>query len=198
MEYKNSKQGFKKLFNAQILLIAADIIGGLDKKITWVAFGAVGLMIVGFFMNLGGLKLIAKDDEGYKKARTTTLLGIAITVIAAILSAVYQDNTVGRIATDICKDVSDITEFCTAYDVMNTSVGVLNRLGKTDFALNTRKTLNLYTLTYCASIVINLFTDIKTDMVGVILLILGLVTVVLAIIAQIKYYMFLKRMSEEL
>lgn len=198
MNYSNLKQSFRKLFIAEMLMIIANIVGGLDEKITWISFVAVGLMIVAFVMNLNGLKEMAKENAGYKTAYTCTIIGIVITVISAILSAIFQDNTAGKIATDICKDVSKVAEFMTAYYVMKTSVDVLKGMNRNDLAEETNKTLNLYSTTYCISIILELFTDVKPDLFGAIFIIVAIVTVVAALVAQIKYYIFLKKMSDAL
>lgn len=199
MNYTNAKKGFKLLFIAEMLLIAGSVSDVFNEtQLIWLSLITIAINFVAFLINLKGLKLMAKDDEGYKKAQTSTVAGIIITVVTAILAAVFENKEIGKIATIICDDASSIAEYITACFVMKTSIDVMNKAGKYEFADKIGKTLSIYNTAYCICIILDMISDFNLESVKMIFAAVGIVGVVIAIISQIKYYIFLKDMSNEL
>lgn len=199
MDYSNSKKGFRKLFIGEMLMIIGNISVTFNgKKVLWMSLITMAINVAGFLLVLSGLKDMAKDEEGYRSAQTSTIIGIVLTVISAITGAVFEGGIIGSISETILDEASAVAEFVTASKVMKTSVDVMNRLGNYDFADRIGRTLSLYRVSYIISLVLNLFTSVQADSLRLVVAAVGLVTVVAALIAQIKYYIFLKDMSNEL
>lgn len=199
MNYSNAKKGFRKLFVAEMLIILSNILGAFTDKALVLGLVAVIAMIVAFFINLSGLSLMAKDDGGYKKAYNFTVAGIIITVAAVIVGVIFKDNAViYSYTSNISNASSRIFEYITAILVMKASIGVLTNLNKEDLVKKTKATYILYSISYALAILLSIFTNTTSVLVGTLVLIGALVALVLGLVSQIKYYIFLKTMASKL
>lgn len=201
MNYENVKKAFSKLFTAELLLILANVLGSFIKNLSWLMYVAVVLIIVAFVMNLVGLKQMSNDNIEYRHAYVLTLAGILIVVVSAIGAACTETGTMANNLFNGClNDGNNIFEFLIGYSVIKGSIDVANGAGKTDLANYAKRTLTLYTVAFAISILleIGVTTDLTNLTVSAIFLVVGIVALVLALVAQIKYFIFLKKMSSEL
>ena len=200
MNFSNAKVGFQKLFNAELLMIAAEIVSFFIIQLWWLFFVASILIIVSFFMNLSGLKLISKDHEGYSKAYIWAIIGIIITIGGMICLFVFQKGTTAYKYSEIFLGVGPkVADYLTIYFVLSTSVNVAKSLNNVDLAVDAQSTLKLHLIVYALSILLSLALKLD-NIVWIIIpmLIVALVDLVLAIIAKVKYYIFLKKMANSL
>ena len=201
MNYENVKKAFSKLFTAELLLILANVLGSFIKNLSWLMYVAVVLIIVAFVMNLVGLKQMSNDNIEYRHAYVLTLAGILIVVISAIGATCTETGTMANNLFNGClNDGNNIFEFLIGYSVIKGSIDVANGAGKADLANYAKKTLTLYTVAFAISILleIGVTTDLTNLTVSAIFLVVGIVALVLALVAQIKYFIFLKKMYSEL
>lgn len=199
MNYSNAKKGFSKLFVAEMLMILSSVLGTFTDKAIVLGLVAVIMMIVAFFINLSGLSLMAKDDKGYKKAYNFTIAGIIITVAAVIVGVIFKDNSfIYECANGISNVSSRVFEYITAILVMKASIEVLTKLNKDELAKKTKSTYILYSIAYALAIILGIIADTTNVLVGVLVIIGTLVALVLGLVSQIKYYIFLKNMANTL
>ena len=199
MNYSNAKKGFSKLFVAEMLMILSSVLGTFTDKALVLGLVAVIMMIVAFFINLSGLSLMAKDDKGYKKAYNFTIAGIIITVAAVIVGVIFKDNSfIYECANGISNVSSRVFEYITAILVMKASIEVLTKLNKDELVKKTKSTYILYSIAYALAIILGIIADTTNVLVGVLVIIGTLVALVLGLVSQIKYYIFLKNMANTL
>lgn len=200
MNYENSKAGFKKLFLAEMIMIICDIIGAFVPQLWWLLIVAAVGMIVAFFMNLKGLKLLSKDEEGYMKAYTWALAGIIIEVVCMIVCVITKDanQKAYDIFNRLSKTGNQMSQFLIAYFVMKTSIDVCGKINKPELAEYIKKTLTLYNVTFAIAILLGLYENVTNTTALLIILVVAIIEAIAMIIAQIKYYIVLKKMADNL
>ena len=196
---ENAKLGFKKLYAAAILTI----IGGFASIIVTKEYWYLGIVfivvdIIAFFLNLKGLQLMGKDLEGYNKAYKFAIAGIIVDVVSIIICFIVKEGSgAGAIINSTSKALSEAIEFGISFLVLKTSAAYLENKGNTELAKYTNTTKNLLTAAYAITIVLDFIISAKVEswvtMVGMVLAIVALVCV---IVGQVRYIIFLKRMSD--
>lgn len=197
---ENAKVGFGKLFTAEILIIIGGFVGLVPKELWYLGIAFIVVDIVAFFMNLKGLKLMAKDLEGYNKAYKFALAGIIFDIVTIILCLVFKSNSqVGTIVNNTSKALTGVIEYGIAYLVLKTSVEYLTSKGNTELAKYANTTKNLLTAAYCISILLDLFISTNGQTwVALVAILAALVAIVFLLVGQIRYISFLKKMNNTL
>lgn len=197
---ENAKVGFGKLFTAEILIIIGSFVTLVPRNLWYLGLAFIVVDIVAFFMNLKGLKLMAKDLEGYNKAYKFALAGIVLDIVTLILCFVFNNNTqVGTVINNTSKVLSNAIEFGIAFLVLKTSVEYLTSKGNTVLAKYADTTKNLLNVAYCISILLDVFVSFKGETwVALIAIVAALVAIVFLLVGQVRYISFLKKMNEAL
>lgn len=200
MNYENAKEGFKKLFVAEMIMIACSVIGAFIPNLWWLFIPAAVGMVVAFFMNLKGLKLIAKDEEGYMKAYTWAWAGIILTVVSSIACVITKDSNeqLYNIFYGLSNTGVLVPEFLVAYFIMKTSIDVCGKINKSELGDYIKKTLTLFQVTYAIAILLGMYQNITNQEILIALFFIALAEAIALIVARVKYYIVLKKMSEAL
>lgn len=201
MNYKNTKEGFKKLYIAAILMIISDLSGFISNKTepvyVYISLVLVICAIVAFFMNIKGLKLCAQDDSGYNQAYIFSIVGLIGGIISVVLTAIFKTEWL-----DICtKSFTSFCEIMTVWEVLMTSSYILEKKDNATLAKNARTTAYFHLIVFIASLYLSYYkVDIAAQLTTelVVVGILAIVTAVIAIIAEIRYFLFLRKMQNAL
>ncbi|MDO4940165.1 MAG: hypothetical protein Q4E33_00560 [Erysipelotrichaceae bacterium] len=197
---ENAKRGFEKLFIAEILVIIGSFSLFVTKEYWYLAIAFIVIDIAAFFINLKGLKLMAKDQEGYKMAYSFAIFGIVVDVVSLVLAVVFDSKSeAANILNNTTVALSDAIEFAICFIVLNTSIKYLQSVGNEELAKYADTTKNLLLFAYCVSIAIDFYLSTNIESwVALIGIIAGLTALVVVIIGQIRYIIFLKKMKETL
>jgi len=210
MKFPNAAKGVKKLFTAQVLsLIAsiATIIGiillivtdAADKAnseggavaagigtIILMAAAAV-LVLIAAIMSLVGIIQAAKDEGAFK----TALLAIAISLVAAIVAAIFSSN--GTVQS-VCQIIQNIMSIAVTVFVIT---GVSNLADKLNDAEVSQKGRNILKIIVCVYVLALIATGISLIFGGtfasVTAAILAIVATVLNIIGYFLYLSLLNK-----
>lgn len=201
MNYKNTKEGFKKLYIAAILMIISDLSGFFSNKTEpvyiYISLALVICAIVAFFMNIKGLKLCAQDDSGYNQAYIFSVVGLIGGIISVVLTAIFKTEWL-----DICtKSFTSFCEFMTVWEVLMTSSYILEKKDNATLAKSARTTAYFHLIIFTASLYLSYYkvdaaAQLTTELVVV--GILAIVVAVIAIIAEVRYFLFLRKMQNAL
>ncbi len=201
MNYKNTKEGFKKLYIAAILMIISDLSGFIKDKTepvyVYISLALVICGIVAFFMNIKGLKICAQDDSGFNQAYIFSIVGLIGGIIGVVLSAIFKAEWL-----DICTtSFTNFCEFMTIWEVLMTSSYILEKKDNASLAKQARTTAYFHLIVFTASLYLSYY---KVDAVAqlttelVVIGILAIVVAIIAIIAEIRYFLFLRKMQNAL
>ena len=193
---ENIKTGFKKLYLAQILTIIGALNFLVTKEYWYLGIVFIVLDIAAFFINLKGLKILSSDYEGYNKAYKFAIAGIVVDLVALVLAFVFNNNPeVGKIVDSTTKALSNAIEYGICWLVLKTSVELCNSKGLVDIADYAKKTSALLTFCYAVGILIDLFNTSQTWALLVVLAV-AVITLVVFVMGQIRYIIFLKKMRD--
>ena len=210
MKFPNAANGVKKLFTAQVLSLIAAIatIIGLALLIitaasaeanveggaiaaglgTIVLMGAASVLIlIAAIMSLVGLIQSAKDEGAFK----TALFAIGISLVAAIVAAIFSSN---GIVQSVCQIVQNVMSIAVTIFVIT---GVTNLADKLNNAEVSQKGRNLLKIIVCIYVLALIATIISLIFGGaffsVTAAILALVAAVLDVIAYFLYLSLLNK-----
>ena len=194
----NAKEGFKKLYTSELLLIASAVVGAVSTNNIPIGLASVALMIAAFFISLKGLSLMSLDDEGYKKAQKINLYAIYAVIAFTVLEVIFANNaTVSGILSKCSKAVNEATEFVVAYLILKASIDIFTKQGNNEMVEYISKTLQFYQVAYVVGALIGLI-DVPESIWALLALVVAIAALILIVVAQIKYIKFLKKMSETL
>ena len=191
------KKGMTKLFTAEILTMISgfDDLFGID--LWWILVALVIVDIAAYFMFLKGVKLCAQADERYKKARLFALIGL-IAGIGEVVGVIFLKEPSRTSADTLCQALDDLCEFLTVFYVLMASNEVFKEIKKEELAKAAMTTRNLYLAAWLLSQILDilgtsesvpaLFTGIGC----------GIASVVILLLAEIKFFFFLKNSVKEL
>lgn len=179
VRYPNAAGGLKLIFWGQIVTI----IGGLLSAIPFISFVGRISSIIGLFMNLVGIYFAKRDTlSGYNEAFVLTVINAAANLIVMFL-----DST-----GTLCKLLSlasCIIGLLIIYYICNTTGKLLRNVDDYNTADLGDKVWNLTKICIIVTIVCSLFVIIP--LIGM-LAVLGLMAaVIVALIANIMYLVFL-------
>lgn len=196
MIYSNVKAGLRKLFMAEILTIVSGLSIGLNGNNLDIISFVLGLVgVVAFIVSLFGLKQCSLDDVAYKKPFYFTIAALFVCLIVVIIGVVQNDSAIGESA----EEIQGVFNFLIAYSIMKITAGILRKREKDAEAEYAEKARKLYTIAFIISEALLIVSDTSDSNVMIALtLILSIAALVLLVIAQIKYIIFLKKSSDAL
>lgn len=199
MNYKNTKEGFKYLFIASILMIVSEfssLFNGTENqtlKVIGVIVALVG--VVGFFMSLKGLKLCAQDDSGFNQAYLFALIGLVVGLIGSIISGIFKIEWLKHFT----QTAINFCDFMIVWQVLTTSAYILDKKGNEQLAEKARGTSYLFLACFVVTL---LFSYYQIDAANQLLLfaagLIAVATAVIGIVGEVKYFLFVKEMKDAL
>ena len=214
MKFPNAHNGVKKIFTAEILgligtiamavagaaaIILAALVNAGNGSETSAAAGAVTailavfgiagdiLMLIGFILNLVGIKAAMKDEAAFKTAMVFTLIGI----VASVFATIYSSN---ETVSGLMKILMDFTQLCVAVFVIRGIMNLAEKLHNQKMVAGGRKATTYMTVAYCLPIVISFVsTLISLKAESTATMVLSLIALLLSIIAYIIFLNYLRR-----
>ena len=210
MQFPNAYKGVKKIYIAELLMLfvaAAAIVmivmmvaGGAGEnldtnqmKLSDTQAGVVGglaivvslLAIVGFILMLVGVINAKKDDDNFKVALYAILLGIAISVVNALVKNQYPASEHWlTLATSICSLFS-------TYFILSGIGSLAERMGDGKVKALADKARNVLCFTFAASYILKLIPEFIPDRtVSTVISVLG------AVLEVVSYGFFLVVLSK--
>ena len=216
MKFPNAAKGIKKLFTAEVLYLISVILIGLGTIFALVSqskegFSAVILSsvavggiiaIVALVLQIVGVIQASKDEASFKGVIYVTLFGIAVSVVASLLSALFRDNA---ILPSISNLVSSIVSVISTVLIILGICNLMNQIGKQDLVVKGGKVLRIIVWLAILSLImrfINIFLPRNFDdakpLAKVIVLCLCVLAVILEIAEYVLYISLLSKASKEL
>ncbi len=216
MKFPNAAKGIKKLFTAEVLYLISVILIGLGTIFALVSqskegFSAVILssvavggiiVIVALVLQIVGVIQASKDEASFKGVIYVTLFGIAVSVVASLLSALFRDNA---ILPSISNLVSSIVSVISTVLIILGICNLMNQIGKQDLVVKGGKVLRIVVWLAILSLImrfINIFLPRNFDdakpLAKVIVLCLCILAVILEIAEYVLYISLLSKASKEL
>lgn len=216
MKFPNAAKGIKKLFTAEVLYLISVILIGLGTIFALVSqskegFSAVILSsvavggviaIVALVLQIVGVIQASKDEASFKGVIYVTLFGIAVSVVASLLSALFRDNA---FLPSISNLVSSIVSVISTVLIILGICNLMNQIGKQDLVVKGGKVLRIIVWLAILSLImrfINIFLPRNFDdakpLAKVIVLCLCILAVILEIAEYVLYISLLSKASKEL
>lgn len=166
-----------------------------------VAVGGI-IAIVALMMQIVGVIQASKDEASFKGVIYVTLFGIAVSVVASLLSALFRDNA---ILPSISNLVSSIVSVISTVLIILGICNLMNQIGKQDLVVKGGKVLRIVVWLAILSLImrfINIFLPRNFDdakpLAKVIVLCLCVLAVILEIAEYVLYISLLSKASKEL
>ena len=216
MKFPNAAKGIKKLFTAEVLYLISVILIGLGTIFALVSQSSEGLAvvilssvavggviaIVALVLQIVGVIQASKDEASFKGVIYVTLFGIAVSVVASLLSALFRDNA---ILPSISNLVSSIVSVISTVLIILGICNLMNQIGKQDLVVKGGKILRIVVWLAILSLImrfINIFLPSNFDdakpLAKVIVLCLCILAVILEIAEYVLYISLLSKASKEL
>ncbi len=216
MKFPNAAKGIKKLFTAEVLYLISVILIGLGTIFALVSQSSEGLAviilssvavggiiaIVALVLQIVGVIQASKDEASFKGVIYVTLFGIAVSVVASLLSALFRDNA---ILPSISNLVSSIVSVISTVLIILGICNLMNQIGKQDLVVKGGKVLRIIVWLAILSLImrfINIFLPRNFDdakpLAKVIVLCLCILAVILEIAEYVLYISLLSKASKEL
>lgn len=216
MKFPNAAKGIKKLFTAEVLYLISVILIGLGTIFALVSQSSEGLAvvilssvavggiiaIVALVLQIVGVIQASKDEASFKGVIYVTLFGIAVSVVASLLSALFRDNA---ILPSISNLVSSIVSVISTVLIILGICNLMNQIGKQDLVVKGGKVLRIVVWLAILSLImrfINIFLPSNFDdakpLAKVIVLCLCILAVILEIAEYVLYISLLSKASKEL
>lgn len=177
--YQNTGAGLKKMFIAEIGVIACAVVMLIPLLGTIV--GGIGAIVFAV-ISIVGLYGVGKDMDGCKKAFTLTIVNLVLSILAVPLGGVAVIGVLLSIA-------SDVISFLIVYLVC-TSVGtVLQANSYADVAAKGELVWKINLVCYAVSIVVTVLA--KISFLSVLAGIVSSVVAIASLVAGILYMIFL-------
>lgn len=216
MKFPNAAKGIKKLFTAEVLYLISVILIGLGTIFALVSQSSEGLAvvilssvavggviaIVALLMQIVGVIQASKDEASFKGVIYVTLFGIAVSLVASLLSALFRDNA---FLPSISNLVSSIVSVISTVLIILGICNLMNQIGKQDLVVKGGKVLRSVVWLAILSLImrfINIFLPRNFDdakpLAKVIVLCLCILAVILEIAEYVLYISLLSKASKEL
>ena len=216
--FYDAQKGINKIFTSVILRMISLALATIANMIiiltdnqnitslffgTLVALVSVILLIISFFFNLIGLRKGSKDEGNLRSAFTACVFGIVISIISALLKVIpsIKDSPFVKSFSHVTSTVSSIIEVLV---IILVCLGVSNLLHireEETLANRGNSAATVSALAYSFSIICQLIVSITSegdfisDTIGVVL---SLTSLVLGIVAYVRYFIFLYKSRNKL
>ena len=205
MQLPNALEGVKKIHRAEILDLLSGIIALIAAIVAIVSMSAGGedgglggllgagvllivvavLSIIAFIMNIVGLNKGKLDEENFKNALYTVLVGI----LASILLGAAKE---GSFLKDLGETLSSICRFLCSWYVCTAVISLADRMGDAEMSAKALKARKMLMTVWILSIVLQVISVLLAafgagDALAIVSAILGLAAIVVSIIAYILY-----------
>ena len=205
MQFPNALEGVKKIHRAEILDLLSGIIALIAAIVAIVSMSAGGedgglggllgagvllivvavLSIIAFIMNIVGLNKGKLDEENFKNALYTVLVGI----LASILLGAAKE---GSFLKDLGETLSSICRFLCSWYVCTAVISLADRMGDAEMSAKALKARKMLMTVWILSIVLQVISVLLAafgagDALAIVSAILGLAAIVVSIIAYILY-----------
>lgn len=202
MNFDDARKGVRLLYQAAIFELLATLIASVS--LLFVSAGTPGLIgtfvlaiaalvleIIAFVQNIRGLNLAGREESYFKYAFWLVIVGIVISCIGTFFPS---DGTISVII-EICNSVFDmVTPILICLGVGN----LFALQGNGEMADKGRKTAIIFAVVYAVSQIIEMILSFGSTNLGAAAtgIILGVAVIVLAIVAYVRFLMYLKSASD--
>ncbi|MCM1284365.1 MAG: hypothetical protein NC180_10465 [Muribaculaceae bacterium] len=184
-QYPNAGAGLKKMYIAQIGALICTVCAIIPVINLIAAIAALVFLII----SMVGLNGAGKDIAGCKTAFTLTIVNIVLSVVAVFFSAVPVVSTLFSVA-------ENVISFLVVYLVCTSVAAVMTQMNANDVAESGNKVWKINLICYAAAVVIGILGMIPALTTAA--LILSVVLVIVTVIANIFYLLFLGKSSKVL
>ncbi|MGN0578311.1 MAG: hypothetical protein ACI4J4_06795 [Ruminiclostridium sp.] len=182
MNYPNAAKGLKMMFWAEIAAIIAAVFSvipliGVIGKLAAIACGVISIV---------GVYTAGKDNEGYKKAFTFTIVSLIGSIIGACLGFI---PVLGTILASLVSIACSILDLLVTYYIITTSANILRGIGANAIADKGMNVWKLVMLCTIAGAILSLLALIP--IINIIADVLAVIVGIVQIVASILYLIFL-------
>ena len=207
MTFPNAFSGVRKIFLAELLMIAAEvftiisailmIIGSRNASVLGgavIVFGVVFLVaaICSFILNLIGISAAMRDEPSFKSALIFTLVGLG----ASFVSGFFAQGSFGKSFFELVQSIANIiVTLMIIQGIMN----LADRLGNAGMAERGKRIMMLILAVQVGAMVARLVSEIFRSNGG--LIVAGAILIIAGIAAIVGYFLYLgylKRAKEML
>ena len=209
MKFPHAAKGIRRIYAAEVLmLLAAGLMilaltfgvangmkfgtseaqiaeaANVPMAFTVLALISSLLLLVAFVMNLIGVIDASKDDQGFKNAPWTTLVGIALSLAASVFSSTFAT---GSTASNWMNLVSSAISLATTFFILSGIISLAEKLGDASTSGTAEKAQKLLIITYVVSMVLELLVILLKSPTLMII-----VTILVYVVDIITYIIYLR------
>ena len=213
MRFPNAAKGIRQIHIADMLMILAALLaivtlivgaasgvkpGANETQVTETAslpaaYTILGLLatlllLVAFILNLVGVIHASKDDQGFKKALWTTLLGIVLSLATSIFSSTFATGSAASSWMDL---VISAVNLATTFFILSGIISLAQKLGDASTRGTAEKAQKILLITYAASMVLELLVILLKNPT-----LMMIVTILVYILDIITYIIYLRALSK--
>lgn len=194
--YQNSKKGFIRLAFGELFLIVGAIFDFIKIDSIIVMLFLIAMALTGLIFNLKGLKLVAKDDAGYKRARKWALGSLFIVLFGATAAGIIDlfNDVLGNAVGQLITAANTVCDFMATYFVLQTSLVILEKHEINSLINYTKITRNVYLVTFLLNNIVYTFMIFESPIIVSIAGGISIFSDVLSLLAKLMYLIFLFRM----
>lgn len=215
MKFENAYHGVKKIFTAELLMLigaACLLMTGVVAAITLasavtqgdagtaaagisglVFLAAAGILpIIGFFINLAGLRQAAKDEDSFRTAFWISILAIVLSIVSVVISLLTAGT---GIVDDIAGILMTVCEIIIFVFVIRGIMNLAQKLENEEVRSMGERILVGELILYCMSLIAKLISTFfqSSATASAVSGYLSIGTGILAIITYIVYLVYLAK-----
>lgn len=210
MNYPNALTGVKRIFKAEIIALAAEIIAviiGASHKVSlsfsyadsppaWtIVLSALFLcslilLIVSYFINLSGIRRAAKDEAQFRSALIFILLGLAAYVAGAVFQFLHNE-----LIYNLCNSAADVFGLCSTICIVHAIINLAEELKRDDIGSKGGRIIIVIMLMYALSTISELIVYIFSSS-AVSEIIHGVMSAVAGILSIVQFFLYLSYLKK--
>lgn len=209
MKFPNAAKGVRRIYIAELLMLLAAglmivtlIFGAINgvklgtgeaqiaenasvpAAFTALAVASTLLLLVAFIMNLAGVINASKDDQGFKNALWTTLIGIGLSLATSVFPGTFAT---GSAASNWMNLISSIVSLATTFFILSGIISLAQKLGDASTRGTAEKAQKMLLITYAVSMVLELLVILLKNPTLMII-----VTILVYVVDMITYIIYLR------
>lgn len=210
MRFENAAKGSKRIFTAQVLGLLAAIFSAVTLVLTVIMLvsakaeseagalasgigmvilgGAAGvLMIIGAIMNIVGIVNASKDEQSFRFALFTLILGVIASCIVSLFSSNGVISSIMQTVSHVCNLLTTlfiIQGFIRIADALNN--GEVSAKGSTLFKL----IACFYILILIADIIVVIFGGMTASFIA------GIIALAAVVLSVVQYFVYLSFLAK--